>query len=302
MYQKKMIYGTPQQHRNYHKSFFHPAKDRYIGNSDALIDQFAAESGNYQIPGVEWKLNLLLYGPPGTGKSKLIRTLAMHLQRSVVSFKMSQVETESQIMTLLEDLSSMQSDADYGEPYRWSDLIFCIEEIDTDKKKVCWQRELIEANAKETAPAADETPAAEKEAEEETGKKKGKWKPKHSQQKDKLSLGTLLTILDGGCPTPGRLIVMTTNQEDKLDRALVRPGRMKKILMDNLNFGTFKQMVMHFRPNQRNLPIRQLWTAAIDDLGQQLMDDFQRLGEKRTSHLDKRDLGLSPALLQELCL
>eukprot|EP01047_Picozoa_sp_COSAG01_P048248 COSAG01_NODE_4684_length_4814_cov_11.714952_3_plen_129_part_00 len=121
-----MICGTPKEHRQYHKSFFHPQKERLIGNPDALIDQFACKSGNYQIPGVEWKLNMLLYGPPGTGKSKLIRTLAMHLQRSVVSFKLSQVDTEAQIMTLLEDLQSMTNseyhlrDIKYG--YRDPDL------------------------------------------------------------------------------------------------------------------------------------------------------------------------------------
>eukprot|EP01050_Picozoa_sp_SAG11_P006784 SAG11_NODE_542_length_8640_cov_5.667603_3_plen_81_part_00 len=70
-------------------------------------------------------------------------------------------------------------------------------------------------------------------------------------------------------------------------------------LQDNLRYDTFKQMVMHFRPNQRNLPIRELWTISIDELGQQLMEDFQTLGAMREGHLDKRDLGLSPALLRE---
>ena len=76
-FQKKMICGTPEEHREYHHSFFHPDKERLLGNEDALIDQFASKGGNYKIPGVEWKLNLLLYGPPGTGKSKLIRTYVL---------------------------------------------------------------------------------------------------------------------------------------------------------------------------------------------------------------------------------
>ena len=60
--------------------------------------------------------------------------------------------------------------------------------------------------------------------------------------------------------------------------------------------------MQHFRPNQRNLPIRELWTIEIDEIGQSLMENFGRLGALRENHLDRRDLGLSPALLQELCL
>lgn len=71
---------------------------------DALIDQFQNGTGNYEIPGVDLKLNLLLHGPPGTGKSRLIRTLAYYLGRSVVSFKISQVTTAVQLQNLLDDI------------------------------------------------------------------------------------------------------------------------------------------------------------------------------------------------------
>eukprot|EP01050_Picozoa_sp_SAG11_P006786 SAG11_NODE_542_length_8640_cov_5.667603_5_plen_108_part_00 len=93
-----------------------------------------------------------------------------------------------------------------AEPYKWADLIFCIEEVDTDPKKVCWQRDDSTAVAE-----AEEEAEPDADSQEENPKKKGKKKAKQSKG-DKLSLGTLLTILDGGCPTPGRLIIMTTNQ------------------------------------------------------------------------------------------
>eukprot|EP01047_Picozoa_sp_COSAG01_P048249 COSAG01_NODE_4684_length_4814_cov_11.714952_4_plen_260_part_00 len=166
---------------------------------------------------------------------------------------------------------------------------------------MCWQRELRE-RAESSAPPQTSQSAAQDAEDDPPKKGKQKWKSGKRGDQAPLSLGNLLTILDGGCPTPGRLIIMTTNQEDKLDRALVRPGRMKKVLMDNLKYDTFKQMVQHFRPNQRNIPIHALWTLAVDEIGQALMEDFQRLGAMRDGHLDMRELGLSPALLQELCL
>lgn len=43
----------------------------------------------------------------------------------------------------------------------------------------------------------------------------------------------LLNVLDGVVDTPGRIVIMTTNQVDVLDPALIRPGRIDKtILLD----------------------------------------------------------------------
>jgi hypothetical protein len=39
----------------------------------------------------------------------------------------------------------------------------------------------------------------------------------------------LLNVLDGVVDTPGRIVVMTSNHPDKLDPALIRPGRINKV-------------------------------------------------------------------------
>jgi SpoVK/Ycf46/Vps4 family AAA+-type ATPase len=46
---------------------------------------------------------------------------------------------------------------------------------------------------------------------------------------EKLSLSCLLNILDGILETPGRIIIMTTNYPQLLDKALIRPGRIDLI-------------------------------------------------------------------------
>jgi len=45
---------------------------------------------------------------------------------------------------------------------------------------------------------------------------------------DDLNLAGLLNVLDGVVDSPGRVVVMTTNHPDKLDPALIRPGRINK--------------------------------------------------------------------------
>jgi len=43
---------------------------------------------------------------------------------------------------------------------------------------------------------------------------------------DKITLSSLLNILDGTLEVPGRIIIITTNYPEKLDKALIRPGRI----------------------------------------------------------------------------
>merc|ERR1719410_800686 len=52
-----------------------------------------------------------------------------------------------------------------------------------------------------------------------------------SMVKDPLNLSGLLNVLDGVVDTPGRILIMTSNHPEKLDPALIRPGRIDKKLM-----------------------------------------------------------------------
>jgi SpoVK/Ycf46/Vps4 family AAA+-type ATPase len=53
---------------------------------------------------------------------------------------------------------------------------------------------------------------------------------KSSEDKDKLDLATLLNVLDGVRETPGRIIILSTNYPERLDEALLRPGRFDMML------------------------------------------------------------------------
>ena len=47
---------------------------------------------------------------------------------------------------------------------------------------------------------------------------------------DELNLSILLNVLDGILETPGRILIMTSNHPERLDRALIRPGRIDAIV------------------------------------------------------------------------
>lgn len=55
-------------------------------------------------------------------------------------------------------------------------------------------------------------------------------------------LAGLLNILDGVVDTPGRLIVMTSNHPERLDPALIRPGRINRKVGLNL-FNKFNPII-----------------------------------------------------------
>ena len=70
---------------------------------------------------------------------------------------------------------------------------------------------------------------------------------KKSGKSDKLNLAGLLNVLDGVVDTPGRIVIMTSNHPEKLDPALIRPGRInKRVHLGYVDFVQCKEMVEHY--------------------------------------------------------
>jgi len=62
-----------------------------------------------------------------------------------------------------------------------------------------------------------------------------------------LTLDDILNLLDGIRETPGRILVITSNHYDRLDPALVRPGRIDLTLpMTYASHDTIRQIYAHF--------------------------------------------------------
>ena len=67
---------------------------------------------------------------------------------------------------------------------------------------------------------------------------------------DKLTLSFLLNLLDGVLETPGRILIMTSNYPEKLDKALIRPGRVDvNICFKKCTHNTIVQMLNYFYDN-----------------------------------------------------
>ncbi|KAK3381374.1 BCS1 N terminal-domain-containing protein [Podospora didyma] len=166
----------------------------------------------YSNRGIPYRRGYLLHGPPGTGKSSLSLALAGFFKMRIYIVSLSSVSASE------ENLASLFAEL----PRR---CVVLLEDIDT---------------AGLTHTRDDAKDAAEEETAEDTpppppGRRSRKGPGSTpvvapSQPIGRLSLSGLLNILDGVASQEGRVLIMTTNHIEKLDKALIRPGRVDMIV------------------------------------------------------------------------
>jgi chaperone BCS1 len=70
-----------------------------------------------------------------------------------------------------------------------------------------------------------------------------------SQEGRRVTFSGLLNALDGVRSQEGRILFMTTNHREKLDPALLRPGRCDvQVELKNASFKQMKEMYERFHP------------------------------------------------------
>ncbi|CAI9302293.1 unnamed protein product [Lactuca saligna] len=153
------------------------------------LDRFIERREYYRKVGKAWKRGYLLYGPPGTGKSSLIAAMANYLNFDIYDLELTDVRSNSELRKLLVSTANRS--------------ILVVEDIDCS----------VELHDRVTA----EPPRS-------TRRNQG-W-GYHDERK--VTLSGFLNFIDGLWSSCGdeRIIIFTTNRKDKLDPALLRPGRM----------------------------------------------------------------------------
>uniref|UniRef100_J3LIW4 AAA+ ATPase domain-containing protein n=2 Tax=Oryza brachyantha TaxID=4533 RepID=J3LIW4_ORYBR len=184
-------------------TFDHLAMD-HAKKVEIINDLTAFKMGQdyYSKVGKAWKRGYLLYGPPGTGKSTMIGAMADFLDYDVYDL----------------DLTSINGNADLRKLFleTTDKSIIVIEDIDAiDVELSTKRKEGKAANGGE----GNDNHVLIKVCDKEIGK-------------SKVTLSGLLNIMDGLWSACGseRIFVFTTNHVDQLDPALIRSGRMDKLI------------------------------------------------------------------------
>ncbi|KAB8256522.1 BCS1 N terminal-domain-containing protein [Aspergillus pseudonomiae] len=152
----------------------------------------------YSNRGIPYRRGYLLHGPPGTGKTSLCFAVAGLMGLPLYLLNLSSKSfNEDDLMSLFQEL-----------PRR---CIVLLEDVDCAG---ITQKRVGDGGDDSTAKPAD---GKEGDAPEEADA---------DSSKQGVSLSGLLNVIDGVAASEGRILVMTTNHPEKLDPALLRPGRV----------------------------------------------------------------------------
>lgn len=96
-------------------------------------------------------------------------------------------------------------------------------------------------------------------------KDKSNKKIQNIENKDEITLSFLLNLLDGVLETPGRILIMTSNYPKRLDKALIRPGRIDmNVHFTNADNNMIAQMIHNFY--NTNITIQEIQNILHNNL------------------------------------
>ncbi len=234
------------------------------------LDLFVNHPEWYSQKGIPYTFGLLIHGEPGCGKTSLCKAISHMTSRHIINLSLHQYTTKRQLHNLFfEERIQIEKPGGMNEflilPI--DKRIYIIEDIDCMTDIVLDRKEKVEYlqphsledysnnNGLQSVSLDDDDSYTTLQPNEKVvepkinsaGYEDEKRKRMEENLDDKLTLSFLLNLLDGVLETPGRIIIMTTNYPEKLDKALVRPGRVDmNICFKKCTHTTILDMLVHF--------------------------------------------------------
>ena len=190
----------------------------------------------YNRTGFTFKAGLLFYGSPGCGKTSTIKAILKYTNRHGIIINLSKVKT-------CEELEYLFRNRDINKrKLVGKQLCFILEDCDAFEDSIVQSRELLQSKR-----SFDEFIKEELNTINHVINQDLKPSPTYTlKPEDKINLSCFLNVLDGIIELHGVMIIMTTNYPDKIDAALIRPGRFdfkhefkkatKQIIVEMLTF------------------------------------------------------------------
>jgi hypothetical protein len=211
-----------------------PHKTTLIGDLTLLKDL-----SYYRRTGAKHKKGYLFYGPPGCGKTASVIAMANHDHRHIIEVPMSRLKTNSEIEDIL---SLTQID---GVVFRKDQIIILFDEIDSG-----FEHNLLPDVPPPTSEDKDKDQmmvlANDPTVRAIAKKNIMRHRRQAREEDDQISLGTILSRLDGVGSYNGLVIIATTNHIQKLPKEIYRHGRLNPIYFDYLSQEQAIDMVEFF--------------------------------------------------------
>lgn len=194
------------------------------------------------------KLGILLYGPPGTGKTGTISAIANYLNRNVRIINFATVSTIRGFEYVIDKEIYEKTIFVFDEFDCMLDVLVNSDtniDIHKDNNKTDWGSLLLAAEGEERKQIIEMM--------------------KSGKDSNKITLAYLLQKLDGLESAEGRIIIATTNNPDKINPALLRPGRFDlKLCLSNCTKEMYSQILENYYKEESNV-YRRVEEANIEE-------------------------------------
>jgi len=195
------------------------------------VDFFLKRRDWYDAKGIPHTLGIVMYGTPGCGKTSTIKAIANTTKRHIFNLLLSEIKTKDALKDLFysDEVNVVLDGKVQVLNIPLKQRLYVIEDIDAMNSVV------LKRSAEQLQQ--EQAYKLKLEAELELLKQtqgdmmaRNMMQGKDESNQDKLDLATLLNVLDGVRETPGRIIILSTNYPERLDEALLRPGRFDMML------------------------------------------------------------------------
>merc|ERR1719153_1079401 len=196
---------------------FYPEKEDVVKR----LDFFSKNKEWYKRRGIPYTMGFLFYGAPGCGKTSTIKAIANHTQRHIVSVPLNKIKTAKELLNVFYNVRMNYKDIPLNQ------RLYVLEDIDAaDLKDIVGERSKDESNSDDQNNKKDDSDSGVDLNLLQLLKSSATMGPMDKWKSSKLTLATLLEVLDGVMEMDGRMLVITTNYPERLDKALIRPGRI----------------------------------------------------------------------------
>jgi len=181
----------------------------------------------YKKRGRPYTLGICSYGPPGCGKTSFEKALSLYLNRHLIVIDFDKIKTEQDLVDIFY--------SEYIGPYKIPNeqRLYIFPDIDKTSD-ILYKEEFKNHNEK---PKTYKKVFKKQEDDEES----------NIEEQTNINLSQILNIIDGIMERTGQIFIMSANHPEKLDDAVLRPGRIDCMI----NFKEFpikliKQFISNF--------------------------------------------------------